>query len=198
MDGEKLSTRKGNVLYAEDILNEAISRAMNAIQEKNPNLHDKETTAKKIGIGAVIFHDLSNQLIKDVHFKWEEVLNFDGMTAPYIQYTYARSKSILRKSNIDYTDADLTGLTDNISYELVKKLAQYPDIIKDAADKFEPCIIARYVYNLAVLFNKFYHECRILDADDKIKKARIVLVDAVQKVIIDSMSLLGIECPEEM
>lgn len=198
MDGEKLSTRKGNVIYAEDILNEAVSRALNAIQEKNPDLQDKINTAKKIGIGAVIFHDLSNQLIRDVHFKWDDVLNFDGMTAPYIQYTYARSKSILRKSHIDNTDVDLTYLTDDISYELVKKLALYPDIVKDAAVKFEPCIIARYAYNLSNLFNKFYHECRILSADDQIRKARIVLVDAVQKVISDSMSLLGIECPEEM
>ncbi|MDF2543389.1 MAG: arginyl-tRNA synthetase [Herbinix sp.] len=198
MGGEKLSTRKGNVLYAEDILNEAVSRALNAIEEKNPDLHDKLNTAKKIGIGAVIFHDLSNQLIRDVQFKWDEVLNFDGMTAPYIQYTYARSKSILRKSPNGNGDVDLTCLTDSISYELVKKLALYPDIVKDAAVKFEPYIIARYAYALSNLFNKFYHECRILNADDNIKKSRIVLVDAVQKVICDSMSLLGIECPEEM
>lgn len=198
MDGEKLSTRKGNVVYAEDILNEAVSRALNAIQEKNPDLQDKMNTAKKIGIGAVIFHDLSNQLIRDVHFNWDDVLNFDGMTAPYIQYTYARSKSILRKSLIDHTDVDLSYLTDDISFELVKKLAIYPDIVKDAAFKFEPCIIARYAYNLSNLFNRFYHECRILSADKPIKKARIVLVDAVQRVIKDSMSLLGIECPEEM
>lgn len=198
MDGEVLSSRKGNVIYAEDILNEAVSRALNAICEKNPELQDKLNVAKKIGIGAVIFHDLSNQLIRDVHFKWDEVLNFDGMTAPYIQYTYARCKSILRKSHLDNEDTDLTYLTDDISYELVKKLARYPYIVKEAAMKFEPCIIARYAYSLANLFNKFYHECRILTADDQIKKARIVLVDAVQKVISDAMSLLGIVCPEEM
>ncbi len=141
---------------------------------------------------------LSNQLIRDVHFKWEKVLNFDGMSAPYIQYTYARSKSIWRKAQLDPTDADLSCLTDDISYELTKKLALYPDIVKDAAYKFEPYIIARYTYNLATLFNKFYHECNILNADDNTKKARIVLVTAIQKVIRDSMSLLGIECPEEM
>lgn len=198
MDGEKLSTRKGNVIYAEDILNEAVLRAQNAIQEKNPDLQDKNNTAKKIGIGAVIFHDLSNQLSRDVHFNWDEVLNFDGMTAPYIQYTYARAKSILRKSHIDNTDVDLAYLIDDISYEIVKKIALYPDIVKDAAVKFEPCIIARYAYNLSNLFNRFYHECRILSVDEQLKKARIVLVDAVQKVISDAMSLLGIECPEEM
>ncbi len=198
MDGEKLSTRKGNVIYAEDILSEAVSRALNAIQEKNPDIQDKINTAKKIGIGSVIFHDLSNYLIRDVHFNWDEVLSFDGMTAPYIQYTYARSKSILRKSHIDNTDVDLGYLADDISYELIKKLALYPEIVRDAAAKFEPCIIARYAYHLSNLFNKFYHECRILSADDQIRKSRIVLVDAVQKVISDSMSLLGIECPEEM
>ncbi len=198
MDGAKLSTRKGNALYAEDILKEAISRARKAIEAKNPNLQDKESTASKIGIGAVIFHDLSNQLIKDVNFNWDDVLNFDGMTAPYIQYTYARCKSILRKSYHSNNDVDIVHLTDDISYELVKKLSLYPDIIKDTAVKFEPYLIARYAYQLSVLFNKFYHECRILNAEDEVKKARIALVDAVQKVISDSMSLLGIECPEEM
>ncbi len=198
MDGEKLSSRKGNVIYAEDILKEAVARALTAIHEKNPALEDKLTTAKQIGIGAVIFHDLSNQLIRDVHFNWDDVLNFDGMTAPYIQYTYARAKSILRKSHKDQTNADFTYLTEDISYELVKKLALYPDIVKEAAMKYEPCIIARYAYTLSNSFNKFYHECRILSAEDQIRKARVVLVDAVQKVISDSMSLLGIECPEEM
>ncbi len=198
MDGEKLSTRKGNVIYAEDILKEAVSRALTAIEEKNPNLQDKINTAQKIGIGAVIFHDLSNQLTRDVHFKWDDVLNFDGMTAPYIQYTYARCKSILRKSHINNKDVDLSHLTEDNSYELFKKLSLYPDIVKDAAVKFEPCIIARYAYTLSNLFNKFYHETRILSADEQIKNARIVLVDAVQSVIRDSMSLLGIECPEEM
>ncbi len=198
MDGEKLSTRKGNVLYAEDILKEGISRAMTAIEDKNPDLQDKSNIAKRIGVGAVIFHDLSNQLIRDVRFNWDEVLNFDGMTAPYIQYTYARSKSILRKAQNDNPNVDLTYLTDNISFELVKKLGEYPEIIKDAATRFEPCMIARYVYNLSNLFNKFYHECRILSEKDDVKNARIVLVDVVQRVIRDSMSLLGIECPEEM
>lgn len=92
----------------------------------------------------------------------------------------------------------MSNLTDNVSYDLIKKLALYPDIVKDTADRFEPCIVARYAYSIATLFNKFYHDCSILKADEEIKKARIVLVDATQKVIFDSMSLLGIECPEEM
>ncbi|WP_073588801.1 arginine--tRNA ligase [Anaerocolumna xylanovorans] len=201
MEGKKVSTRKGNILYAEDILKEAISRALTAIEEKNPELREKEETAKKIGIGAVIYHDLVNQLIKDVNFSWEEVLNFDGMTAPYIQYTCARAGSILKKADtkdIQELKSNTEYLKDNISYELIKLVGHYPDAIKEAAEKYEPSVLARYVYNLAVQFNKFYQECRILTAEEGYKEARLLLCKAVQKIIADAMSLLGIECPEEM
>lgn len=201
MDGKKVSTRKGNLLYAEDILKEAVSRALAAIEEKNPGMKEKEETAKKIGIGAVIYHDLVNQLIKDVTFSWEEVLNFDGMTAPYIQYTYARAGSIRKKAgrkNMEEEKGNAEYLKDNISYELVKLVGHYPDVIKEAAEKYEPSVLARYVYILAVQFNKFYQECRILTAEEGYREARLLLCKAVQKTIEDAMSLLGIECPEEM
>jgi len=210
--GAKLSTRSGNIIYAEDILKEAMERAMEAIQSKNPELENKEETAKQVGVGAVIFHDLFNQRIKNVEFNWDEVLSFDGSTGPYVQYTYARAKSILRKSggvnNADYIpyDTALAGaygihyehLTDEVSYALVKTLAGYEAAVLNAAERYEPSAVARYIISVASAFNKFYHECPILTAKEEEKQARLVLVDAVQKVLCDACSLLGMECPEEM
>jgi len=198
--GEKLSTRSGNIIYAEDILLEAIERAHNAIEEKNPHLGDKEKIAKQVGVGAIIFHDLFNQRIKNVDFSWKEVLNFDGTTGPYAQYTYARAKSVLRKYGkaVETDGIDYAALTDDVSYNLVKVLAGYEDAVIGAAEKYEPSVVARYVIALATAFNKFYHECNILQAGEKEKKARLLLTDWVQKILHEACGLLGMECPEEM
>lgn len=198
--GEKLSTRGGNIIYAEDILKEAIERAYNAIIEKNPSLNDKEETAKKVGVGAIIFHDLFNQRIKNVDFSWKEVLNFDGTTGPYAQYTYARAKSVLRKAGktVEVGEVDYAALTDDVTYNLVKVLAGYEDAVFNAAEKNEPSVVARYVIALATAFNKFYHDCTILQAEEKEKKARLILTDMVQKILCEACGLLGMECPEEM
>lgn len=198
--GEKLSTRGGNIIYAEDILKEAIERAYNAIIDKNPSLADKEVTAKKVGVGAIIFHDLFNQRIKNVDFSWKEVLNFDGTTGPYAQYTYARAKSVLRKAckMVEIGEVDYMALTDDVSYNLIKVLVSYEDAVINAAEKNEPSIVARYVITLATAFNKFYHDCTILQAEEKEKKARLFLTDLVQKVLCEACGLLGMECPEEM
>ncbi len=211
--GEKLSTRSGNIIYAEDILKEAIERAETSIQEKNPDLKDKEATAKMVGVGAIIFHDLFNQRIKNVEFSWKEVLSFEGSTGPYAQYTYARAKSILRKAgateavvsdnaagyNLLVADMiDYSLLTDDVTYSLVKTLQGYEDAVLNAADKYEPSIVARYIIALATRFNKFYHECPILQADEATKQARLAVTDAVQTVLKDACGLLGMECPEEM
>jgi len=216
--GEKLSTRSGNIIYAEDILKEAIERAASSIEEKNPELADKAEVAKMVGVGAIIFHDLFNQRIKNVDFSWQDVLNFDGTTGPYVQYTYARAKSVLRKygkqvsnEEINYTlilqlrSACITGcplgyslLTDDVTYNLVRTLAGYEECIRAAAEKYEPSIIARYVISLSSAFNKFYHDCSILQAEETIKKARILLVDLVQQVLKDACKLLGMRCPEAM
>lgn len=200
LDGAKLSTRTGNIVYAEDILNEAIERAMHAIQEKNPTLAGKELVAKQVGVGAVIFHDLYNQRIKNVDFSWDEVLSFEGTTGPYVQYTYARAKSILRKNtNVKIEgDIDYDVLTDDITFSLVKTLLGYEEAIHNAAERYEPSVIARYLISLTSAFNRFYHECSVLHATDKEKKARILLIDLVQRVIKDACILLGMECPEEM
>lgn len=213
LEGAKLSTRTGNIIYAEDILKEAVTRAMTSIQVKNPDLKDKENTARKVGVGAVIFHDLFNQRIKNVDFVWDKVLNFDGTTGPYVQYTYARAKSILRKLGCAHaSDAkgysfpeddeayviDYSVLTDNVTYALIKKLSEYENAVKEAAECFEPSVIARYLVGVAAAFNKFYHECPILHGDDKQRAARLLLVDLAQRVIKDACGLLGMECPEEM
>ena len=200
LDGAKLSTRSGNIIYAEDILKESIERASAAIQEKNPELKDKEDTAKMVGVGAIIFHDLFNQRIKNVDFSWKDVLSFEGTTGPYAQYTYARAKSILRKA------ADMTGeteidyhvLTDDVTYSLLKILSGYEEAVLNAAEKYEPSIVARYVIALAAAFNKFYHECPILQAEEKTKQARLSVTNFVQQVLKDACGLLGMECPEEM
>lgn len=200
LEGEKLSTRTGNIIYAEDILHEAIKRSSQLIAKKNPSLSNKDQIAEIVGIGAVIFHDLFNQRIKNVNFSWEEILNFDGTTGPYVQYTYARAKSILRKGDIDKLNfnIDTNLLLDDSSYNLAKEIASYPEKVKEAAARYEPSVVARYVWGLATVFNKFYQECNILNAEKDAKEARIVLVYLTQKIIKDAMELLGIKCPEEM
>ena len=215
LGGLKLSTRGGHIIYAEDILKEAISRALAAIEEKNPNLQDKKSVARMVGVGAVIFHDLFNQRIKNVEFSWDEVLSFDGTTGPYVQYTCARAKSVLRKGNFCSDAAEIANttavtaedtlaeincsvLTDDCSYALIKTLVGYNDAVKAAAERYEPSVIARYLVSVAATFNKFYHECSILHAAEHEKKARLALTDLVQKVLTDGCGLLGIECPEEM
>lgn len=200
LDGQKLSTRTGNIIYAEDILNESIQRAYKLINEKNPGLQNKEDVAGQVGIGAVIFHDLFNQRIKNIDFIWDDVLNFDGSTGSYVQYTYARAKSILRKCPHEEItgDIDYSILTEDSSYELVKALSEYRSAVTEAAERYEPCVIARFLIKVSSRFNKFYHDCSILQADPKVREARLALVDLTQNVLRDACGLLGMECPEEM
>lgn len=200
LDGAKLSTRSGNIIYAEDILKEAIERAKASIWEKNPELKDKESTAKMVGVGAIIFHDLFNQRIKDVDFSWKDVLSFEGTTGPYVQYTYARAKSILRKSgeNVSKYVIDFDALTDDVTFALIKSLNGYEAAVLNAAEKYEPSIVARYAVSLAAAFNKFYHECPILQSAEGTKQARLYVTNLVQQVLRDACGLLGMQCPEEM
>lgn len=200
LEGAKLSTRSGNIIYAEDILLEAISKIKEIIEEKNPGLPDKNETAKKIGVGAVLFNDLYNQRIKDVSFKWEKLLNFDGETGPYVQYTHARCSSILRKVD-NFTpseDIDYSVITDSESLDLLKEISRFPKIIFDASEKYEPSIVARFSVDVAQAFNKFYNANRINVEDEKIRNARVTLVYLTKKTIKDALLLLGIESPEQM
>lgn len=194
----KISSRKGNVIFAEDLLRESINKTTSIIEEKNPDIPDKEQVAKQVGIGAIIFNDLYNQRIKDVIFDWEKLLNFDGETGPYVQYTYARASSVLRKTGELPETIDYTLLTDEASMGLLKEIERYPQIIKDAADRYEPSLIARYSIDMAHAFNKFYHECQINVEDETLKCTRTNIVKIARYIIKDSLSLLGIQCPEQM
>ena len=194
----KISSRKGNVIFAEDLLREPINKTTSIIEEKNPDIPDKEEVAKQVGIGAIIFNDLYNQRIKDVIFDWNKLLNFDGETGPYVQYTYARASSVLRKIGEVPDTIDYTLLTDEASIGLLKEIERYPQVIKDAAERYEPSVIARYSIDLAHAFNKFYHECQINVEDETTKYTRTNVVKIARYIIKDALSLLGIQCPEQM
>lgn len=194
----KISSRKGNVIFAEDLLRESINKTTSIIEEKNPDIPDKEEVAKQVGIGAIIFNDLYNQRIKDVIFDWNKLLNFDGETGPYVQYTYARASSVLRKIGEVPDTIDYTLLTDEASIGLLKEIERYPQVIKDAAERYEPSVIARYSIDLAHAFNKFYHECQINVEDETTKYTRTNIVKIARYIIKDALSLLGIQCPEQM
>lgn len=198
LKGGKLSTRHGNVIYAEDILNESIQKIKEIIEEKNPDLPGKEQVTKQVGIGAIIFNDLYNQRIKDVVFDWEKILNFDGETGPYVQYTYARAASVLRKiGNLEDT-IDYTYLQDEASMALLKEIDRYSTVIEDAANKYEPSVIARYAVDVAQAYNKFYHDCQINVDDETIKYTRANVSLITKSILKDALGLLGISCPEQM
>lgn len=200
MEGGKLSTRNGNVIYAEEILHESIRKIYEIIEEKNPDLEDKETVARQVGIGAIIFNDLYNQRIKDVVFNWDKILNFDGETGPYVQYTYARCASVLRKAGevMIPEEIDYSVLTDEVTMNLLKDITRFPGVVKDAAEKYEPFMISRFAVSVAQHFNKFYHDCQINVDDENIKMARLKVVSVTMRIIKDALELLGIECPEQM
>ena len=197
--GEKLSTRDGNVIYAEDILKEAISKIKEIIIEKNPDLPNKDEVSKTVGVGAVMFNDLYNQRIKDVSFNWNKLLNPDGETGPYVQYTYARCSSILRNvGEYDISNIDYSIITDPASIALIKDFDRFPSIIEDAAAKYEPSVIARYVMDVAHSFNKFYTDNHINVEDEATRNARVSLVVITRRIIKDALALLGIGVVEQM
>lgn len=198
----KLSTRKGHVVLMEDILNSAVEKTSTVIEEKNPNLKDKEEIAEEVGIGAVIFNDLYNSRIKNVVFDLQKMLNFDGETGPYVQYTHARACSILRRAGIEDSDVDFdidfSQLTDEASIDVCRVLGEFPEKLVDAAEKYEPYIVTRHIVALCQAFNKFYHDNSILGSEGETKKARIALTYAVKTVIATGLAILGIKAPKEM
>lgn len=200
LESGKLSTRNGNVVLMEELLNQAIDETKKIIQEKNPNIADKEIVAKQVGIGAVIFNDLYSNRIKDVTFSWERMLNFDGETGPYVQYAHVRACSILRKAEIQLVEGtiDFSKLSDETSIAVCKLLEAYPSKIVEAAQKYEPSIVTRHLVDIAQAFNKFYGDNPILESEQQTKKARLSLVYAVKMVIKHALNLLGIEAVEQM
>lgn len=200
LEDGSLSTRKGRVVFLEDLLKKAIEKTMDVINDRNPNLENKEQVAKQVGIGAVIFQELFNNRIKDYTFSWEKTLSFEGETGPYVQYTYARTCSLLRKSDIVVDgNVDYSLLTNKEAFNVIKKLDGFKESVLGAHDKYEPFYITRYIVSLAQEFNRFYHECPILvDGNDELKKARLLLTKSVNIVLKTGMSLLGMESPEKM
>ena len=199
LEGAKLSTRSGNIIYAEDILLEAIDKVKDIIAEKNPNLENKDEVAKIVGVGAILFNDLYNQRIKDVSFKWDKVLNFDGETGPYVQYTYCRCASILRTIAYDANaDIDYSLLLDDEAIVLLKEINRFPQVVADAAEKYEPSIVARFAMDVAQSFSRFYNACRVNVEDEALRNARGKLVEITKTTLKDALDLLGIQCPEQM
>lgn len=194
--GKKLSTRKGNVVFLDQVLKDAVSLAEQQIEEKNPNLSNKKQVAHDVGVGAVVFHDLKNDRMDNFDFDLEEVVRFEGDTGPYVQYTNARAQSILRKANKEVSMDNLS-LNDDWSFAVAKALADFPAIVEKASEKFEPSIIAKYALDLSKKFNKYYANVRILDEDDQLN-ARLALVQATSIVLTEALRLLGVNAPKEM
>lgn len=196
----KMSTREGNIIKLEDLLNEAISRAKEIIEQKNPDLENKEEVAKKVGIGAVIFNDMSASRIKDEVFDWNTILNFQGETGPYIQYTYVRTKSVLEKAGYlpKIENVKVDNLVDDYSMTILKLIYNFEDVLVQVTDKNEPSILARYLIDLAKAYSSFYNENKIIVEDKEIQDARIYLTYATSEVLKQGANLLGMQMPEKM
>lgn len=198
---EQLSTRRGNVVFLEDLLDQAVERASRIIEERNPGLEEKRKVAEAVGVGAVVFSDLFHNRIKDISFDWESVLNFEGDTGPYVQYTHARAASLLRRAERERGLKEPYGveaahLSDGESFELAKRIAAFPEVVGSAAANREPSEIARYLIEVCHGFNSFYHARRILGSEGE--SSRVALVAAVKQVLARGLYLLGVAAPEAM
>ena len=199
-EGRALSTREGYVVYLEDLLNKAIEKAREIIEEKSPNLPNKDEVARQVGVGAVVYFDLHNERIKDIDFRWERALSFEGETGPYVQYTHARCCSVLRKAQA-YADVepDYSVLCDDEALDVLMLISRFPEVVRKAMDQNEPSLITRHTTSLAQAYNKYYFEHRIMEENDPAgSAARVNLTDAVLDVIKTGLYLIGVEAPERM
>lgn len=196
IDGAKLATRTGNVILLEDLFREATEKTLAIINEKNPTLKNKEEVASAVGVGAVVFHDLSNGRIKDINFIWDEVLNFDGNTGPYVQYTYARCSSILDKAGKFAEDGCITA---DAERAIIKTLSLFPEKVEQARRDLEPSVISRYLLDVCQEFNRFYHDCPVLKADDeRVRATRLAIVKATATVLDNGLKLIGLKRPKNI
>ena len=199
-EGEKIGSRKGNSVFLEDILKEAIQKVEKIIDEKNPNLEDKAEVARKVGVGAIIFNDLANSRIKDEIFDWDMLLNFQGETGPYIQYIYVRTNSVLEKAGYvpEIEEVDFSKLQEKEALETIKLLYRFNEFVESAAQKNEPSIVSRYLIDVAQNFSGFYNEHKIITEDKTVQDARLALTYAVGIVLKTGVTLLGMEMPNKM
>lgn len=194
-----LSTRKGRVVFLEDVLNTAIENTLKIIEERNPNLENKKNVAKQIGIGAILFQELFNQRIKDYTFNWDRTLSFEGETGPYVQYSHARANSLLVKGGFSIEEtADFSLLTNEDEINIIRLIYDFPNTIVDSMEKNEPYFITRQIVEIAKAFNKFYNSTPIIVEDSKLKNSRLALVYSVKTVLNTGLGLLGIEAPDKM
>lgn len=194
-----MSTRHGRVVYLDDLLSRAIDQTRQIMREKTPDLADAEAVARQVGVGAVIFWALSNNRIKDVVFSWERALNFDGETGPYVQYTHARCKSVLRKAGQTLPEqVDYSCLADAEAQRAARLVLDFPQVVREACNRYEPSLVTRHIVDIAQAYNKFYYEHRILDEDAAVQGARLALTEAVSTVLAVGLSLLGIAAPDRM
>ena len=193
-----MSTRKGKVVWLEDVISKCVEKAYAIVCEKNPNLENKEEIAEKVGIGAVIFGALYNNKIKDITFSYDKVLSFEGETSVYVQYTCARANSVLEKAGTKTFELPEDFVVSDEEFEVVRTLSSFPETVREAAEKYEPCYIARYAVELAQKFNKFYFDCKILTAEGSAKQFRLALTCATLRTLKNALSLLGIGVPEKM
>ena len=191
-----MSTRKGNVVFLEDVIKKCIEKAYRIIDEKNPSLENKAKVAEQVGVGAVIFGALYNNKIKDVTFSYDKVLNFEGETSVYVQYTCARAASVLASAAVPASYE--VPQPNEEEAELLKALGEFPETVKSAAEKYEPSYVARYCVDVAQKFNKFYFDCKILQAEEGTRGFRLALTAATLQVLKNALSLLGIGVPEKM
>ena len=196
----KMSTREGTSIKLSELLNEAILRARDIIEQKNSELENKDEVAKKVGVGAVIFNDLSNGRVKDEIFDWDTILNFQGETGPYIQYTYVRTKSVIEKAEgvPDISEVNPELLQDEYSIKLSKLIYDFEDILVQVTDKNEPSVLSRYLIDVAKAYSNFYNENKIINDDNALQNARVYLTYSVGKILEIGTTLLGIEMPDKM
>lgn len=205
LESGTLSTRKGQVVFLLDVLNKSIERTREIIKEKNVPAEDLEQTAKDVGVGAVVFNELSNNRIKDYVFSWDKVLNFDGETGPYVQYTHARASSVLRRAEEDVRVLcdgtfvpDMELASSDAAYELMKAVRKFPQVVQEAGEKYEPSVITRHIIDVAQYFNKFYHDEHILVDSREERMARLAVVIAAKQTIKNGLALLGVAAPDRM